>query len=94
MNALLVWCFVWSIGANLVDASRDKFCEFCRTQFVPLVSTRFAPLLVDLYGSYVDLASPVKVISNHLHHAPPPPLPVRQRPPPGYTCPSGMASLV
>ena len=75
MNALLVWCFVWSIGANLVDASRDKFCEFCRTQFVPLVSTRFAPLLVDLYGSYVDLASPVKVISNHLHHAPPPPPP-------------------
>ena len=62
MNALLVWCFVWSIGANLIDASRDKFCEFCRTQFVPLVSTRFAPLLGDLYGSYVDLASPVKAI--------------------------------
>ena len=62
MNALLVWCFVWSIGANLVDASRDKFCEFCRTQFVPLVSARFSPLLGDLYGSYVDLASPVKAI--------------------------------
>jgi hypothetical protein len=22
MNALLVWCFVWSIGANITDATR------------------------------------------------------------------------
>jgi dynein heavy chain len=57
MNALLVWCVVWSLGANIVDSSRARFAEWCKTKFAPLVSPRYAALLLDPYGSFVDLAA-------------------------------------
>ena len=57
MNALLVWCFAWSFGANIVDSCREKFSDYCRRAFSQLVASRYAPLLQDLYGTYVDLSS-------------------------------------
>ena len=58
MDALLTWCFAWSIGANIHDSSREKFDEFCKTRFKPLVSSKYALLLQqDVYHVYVDLAA-------------------------------------
>ncbi len=57
MNALLVWCFVWSIGANLHDDSRDKFNDWMHTRFASLVSAKYNLLLQqDVYHVYVDLS--------------------------------------
>lgn len=57
MNGLLVWCFVWSIGSNIVDSSRKKFSSWCAARFSSLLSSRFNPLIQDLYGHYIDLNS-------------------------------------
>jgi dynein heavy chain len=57
MDALLVWCFVWSIGANIVASSREVFSEWCRNRFSSMISSRFNLLLNDFYGCYVDLTS-------------------------------------
>ena len=57
INALLVWSFAWSLGASIADSSREKFSEYCRRTFSHLVAPRFALLLQDLYGTYIDLCS-------------------------------------
>ena len=41
MNALLVWCFAWSVGANIVDESRERFREYGRKAFASLVTARY-----------------------------------------------------
>lgn len=60
MNALLVWCFIWSIGANINDNTRfvvfinDDFLTFLslimnlfcpRPQFCEFIKKRFTPLI-------------------------------------------------
>lgn len=57
MNCLIIWCIVWSVGGNLVDAARPKFNDWCRNRFQNVVSSRFPELLNDIYNVYVDLAS-------------------------------------
>ena len=58
MDALLTWCFAWSIGANIHDSSREKFDDFCKTRFKPLVAAKYALLMQqDVYHVYVDLAA-------------------------------------
>ena len=58
MNALLVWSFAWSLGANIHDNSRNKFDEFMKERFAPIVSSKYALLLQqDIYHVYVDLPS-------------------------------------
>jgi dynein heavy chain len=64
VNALLVWCFAWSVGANINDKSRDKFASYCAKAFSQLISPRFAPLLKDLYGCYIDLSSPARAVKS------------------------------
>lgn len=62
MNAILVWCFVWSVGANISDSSRGKFNEYCKKEFVSLISARFTLLLSDFYGCYIDFSTPLKTV--------------------------------
>ena len=38
MNALLVWSFAWSLGANIHDNSRNKFDEFMKENLPPLLA--------------------------------------------------------
>lgn len=57
MNALVVWCFVWSVGANLVDASRGKFSDWCNKRFGSLLASKYAMLLNDPYGNCLELYS-------------------------------------
>jgi dynein heavy chain len=57
IHALIVWCVAWSVGANIVDASRSKFNEFIRQRFQNVVSSKFSELLQDVYNVYVDLTT-------------------------------------
>eukprot|EP01038_Epipyxis_sp_PR26KG_P008413 gene8413-11380_t len=57
MNVLIVWCIVWSIGANIVDASRSKFHEFCKSKFSGILSTKYSEILTDVYGYHIDLTA-------------------------------------
>ena len=52
------------MGANIIDNSREKFAEYCRKTFAPLVAPRFTALLQDLYGTYVDLSAPSKTVKS------------------------------
>lgn len=56
MTALMVWCFVWSIGANLDDASRPKFIEWLKTRFSTSLPSKYSGLLQDPYGTFLDMA--------------------------------------
>jgi dynein heavy chain len=55
MNALVVWCFVWSIGANLVDDSRKMFSDMIKSKFASVITEKFQLILDDPYGCSVDL---------------------------------------
>ena len=58
MNALIVWCIVWSIGANIIDTSRSKFHEFLRMRFSNLIHSKYATeMFLDVYNVYVDMAT-------------------------------------
>jgi dynein heavy chain len=61
MNALIIWCFAWSIGGNLVDESRPQFNEWCRIHFSSIISSKFAEMLYhpdSIYNAgYIDLTS-------------------------------------
>ena len=55
MNVLVVWCLVWSVGANISDGSRKAFADWCKTRFAFSIATRHYLLLEDPYGCYVDI---------------------------------------
>jgi dynein heavy chain len=57
MNALLVWCFAWSVGSNIVDSSRKQFRDWCEKRFASLLTPKFAAQLHDLYGCYIDMVA-------------------------------------
>jgi dynein heavy chain, axonemal len=62
MGALLLWSFVWSLGANLVDASRPKFSNWIKENFS--VAPKFIPLLNAPYDYYLDFSEEEKVIKH------------------------------
>eukprot|EP00606_Chrysophyceae_sp_TOSAG23-5_P000891 GSChrysophyteH2.ASY1.ANO1.1126.1 assembled CDS len=43
MTALVVWSITWSVGANIVDADRPKFDNFCRNRFQSVLQTNLLP---------------------------------------------------
>eukprot|EP00605_Chrysophyceae_sp_TOSAG23-4_P000859 GSChrysophyteH1.ASY1.ANO1.950.1 assembled CDS len=53
MTALVVWSITWSVGANIVDADRPKFDNFCRNRFQSVLQTKFVALVKD--GVYEHL---------------------------------------
>ncbi|RYG69461.1 hypothetical protein EON64_02655, partial [archaeon] len=54
--ALIVWCFAWSVGANLVDASRPVFQDWLLQRFASHVSSRFEEMLQGgIYDHMIDL---------------------------------------
>ena len=57
--ALIIWCIVWTIGGNLIDASRPKFHEFCRNRFQTVLASKFQEFLFssDIYNYFIDLAA-------------------------------------
>jgi dynein heavy chain len=57
VQAMVVWCFVWSIGGNIHDASRPRFGEWMRLRFGSVLSGKYNSLLQDIYGCFVDLAT-------------------------------------
>ena len=57
MMALIVWSVAWSIGANIVDSSRQTFNDFCKARFADVLTRRYQDLLNDIYGCFVDLSA-------------------------------------
>jgi dynein heavy chain len=60
MTALIVWCFIWTIGGNLIDSSRAKFHEFIKNRFQHVLATKFQEFLYSpegIYNYYIDLAA-------------------------------------
>lgn len=57
MLALLVWSIVWSVGGNLSDESRPDFSEWLATRFGAVIAPKFASILDDPYGCFIDLAA-------------------------------------
>lgn len=68
MNILIIWCIIWSIGANIVDTSRAKFHEFCKHRFSNVIHAKYAEIFADVYNVYVDLAA--KEVKNWSHLLP------------------------
>jgi dynein heavy chain, axonemal len=56
-TALVIWAFVWSLGANLVDSSRPVFQDFVRQRFLSVISPKFEDLVTGAYDHYLDLSS-------------------------------------
>ena len=56
LNALLVWCFTWSIGANIVDESRPAFEAEVLKRFSGAVSKTgsYSLTVMDPYGCFID----------------------------------------
>ncbi len=52
MDLIYVFCFVWSFGCNLDDASRAKFNDFAAALLSPILCD--AVRGQDLFGFYVD----------------------------------------
>eukprot|EP01041_Mallomonas_annulata_P002945 gene2945-5789_t len=57
INAVIVWSFVWSVGANINDRSRKTFCEWIKTKFSSVIHARYALLLEDPFGCFVDISA-------------------------------------
>ena len=57
LNCLLIWCFVWTIGGNIIDASRLKFSEWILARFNGIIASKYLSLLDSPYDYYVDLYS-------------------------------------
>lgn len=55
--SLIVWCIVWSIGANLSDDSRPKFAVWLKNRFSAHLPPKHGYLLENPYACYVDMAS-------------------------------------
>ena len=55
MNILIIWCIVWTVGANIVDTSRPKFHDFCRQRFMNAIHAKYSEILLDVYNVYIDL---------------------------------------
>jgi len=55
INALVVWCLIWSVGANLVDASRPQFAQYCKDKFGTVLNAKYSSILDDPYGVSLDL---------------------------------------
>lgn len=55
MNCLVLWCIVWSVGANIHDKSRKKFQEYLRARFNTTIPSKYNLLLSDPYGVYIDI---------------------------------------
>ena len=65
MTAVLLWCFVWSVGANLVDESRSKFSNWLRSRFAAVAPARYASMLDDPYDVYIDIS--LKEVKSWIH---------------------------
>ena len=74
MNALFLWCMIWSFGANLQDDSRDDFCSYLKMRFSTVITSRYSPIFADPYGCFLDLnAKEIKkwsVITQKYHYNP------------------------
>ena len=57
INALVLWCFIWSLGANIYDTSRLKFHEWCRGRFSTTISSKYSMILHDPYGTLLDMTT-------------------------------------
>lgn len=55
LNVVLVWCYVYSVGANIIEESRPLFKEWCRKRFSTTIVSRYNALLNNPYGSYIDV---------------------------------------
>jgi dynein heavy chain, axonemal len=56
VTALIVWSIIWSIGANIADASRVVLQEFLFRRFSVHISVPYAMLLEEPYDHFVDLS--------------------------------------
>lgn len=57
MNALVLWCLIWSVGGNIDEDSRRVFQEWCRNRFSTTISSKYSAILHDPYGTCLDLVA-------------------------------------
>jgi len=58
MNAMIVWCFTWSLGGNIHDSSRKKFAAFIKARFAALLNSKYNVLVEKdaCYDMYLEVA--------------------------------------
>ena len=56
ITGLVMWSIVWSIGANIVDDSRQGFQDWIKNRFSSQIGGAYSMLLDNPYDCYIDLA--------------------------------------